>query len=288
MATIKNQNPNNLEYPDEFEAVFNDAFHKAVNALPTYSETDRRQSWEKVKSKLDRSQRRRLRRKKAQLTGLAAASMILGAVLFSPPLVTKAVSPIYQELRDLGQGVSRIVFGNTDTGSQNTLAPGAKTPAPPDEFSEEEIQEMTRSVHLVAEGEFRTVKMDIQEARKTLAFSLPRITYIPDRFTLKSLEVVIPSGTPDEPNVWGKSASLLYNSEDNTSLRLIFDLLLNGEILTTSSRGITEEIELNNGTIAYLNSGENTEIKMMIGNVYVQAFGDVTREEMLQIVNGLQ
>ncbi len=284
MANIKNENMENQKYPAEFETLFNDAFQKAIDTLPTYSEAERRKSWEQIQKKLNRRRNFGKRRRHAKLFGIVAASMILGAVLFSPPLVTKAISPIFQELKNLGSGMSQIVFGNVP---QQPDPSKAKTPPPPDGFTEEELQEMSKSVHLVDSGTYSHVEMDMDQARETLAFSLPRISYIPDRFTLKTLEVVIPAGTPDDPNTFGKSAHLLYTTQDNQSLRLIFDLLMNNEILSTISKESTEEVEMNNGSIAYISTGTVTEINMMLGNVYFNAFGDVDKEEMIAIANGL-
>ncbi len=284
MANIKNEKMENPEYPAEFETLFNEAFENAIDSLPSYSESERRTSWEQIQKKLERNKTRRRRRRQAQLFGIVAASMLLGAALFSPPLVTKAISPIFQELKNLGSGMSRMVFGNGQPQSDPALA---KTPPPPDGFTEEELREMNKSVHLVDAGTYETVEMSMEDAKETLAFSLPRITNIPERFTLTSLQVVIPSGTPEDPNTFGKSAHLLYKSEDNKMLRLMFDLLMNNEILSTMSKENTEEIELDNGNVAYLSSGNMTEINMMIGDVYFNVIGDVNKEEIVAIANGL-
>lgn len=284
MATIKNEKMEHQKYPDEFEALFNDAFDNAIESLPSYSESDRRKSWEQVQKKLNRKRTRLNRRRNAQLFGIVAASMLLGAALFSPPLVTKAISPIFQELKNLGSGMSQMVFGNGQPQADPSMA---KTPPPPEDFTEDELREMSKEVHLVDAGTYETVKMDMEEARDTLAFSLPRITNIPERFTLESLEVVIPSGTPEDPNTFGKSAHLLYRTEDGQILRLTFDLLMNNEILSTMSKENTEEVELNNGNIAFISSGDMSEINMMLGNVYFNVIGNVDRDEILAIANGL-
>ncbi|MEF2967198.1 DUF4367 domain-containing protein [Paenibacillus sp. M1] len=272
------------KYPEEYESLFEDAFRKAANSLPAYSQEKRRQSWEKVKHRVNRQSKRLRLRRQAQTFGLVAASMILGAALFSPPVVTKAISPIYQELKNLGSGVTQLVFGY---GRQQQNSAGAKTPPPPDGLTEDELREVKKTVHLVDAGTYNYVEMNIDEARERLAFSLPRITYIPERFTLQSLNVVIPEGTPEDPNTFGKSAHLVYKTADDHMLRLIFDLLMNNELLSTTEREATKEVELDNGNIAFITTGDLTKINMMIGNVYFNAFGDVSEEEMLAIANGL-
>lgn len=279
MANIKHKMPANPKYPERFESVFQEAFQQAIDALPAPSETERRKSWEQVQSKLERNRKRIRRRHRWGLFGIVASSMLLGAALFSPPLATKAVSPFFQELRNLGSGMHQIVFGVEQH-------PNAKTPPPPDGFTPDEIREMSKTVHLVDSGTYAHVEMSMEEAREVLAFSLPRITYIPERFTLTSLEVVIPPGTPEDPNTFGKSAHLLYQTEDEASLRLVFDLLVEGEVLSTLSKNNTEQVELVNGNIAYISTGNKTEINAMFGNVYFNAFGDVNKEEILAIANG--
>ncbi|WP_435925561.1 hypothetical protein [Paenibacillus sp. DYY-L-2] len=281
MPIIKNKLPKDQIYPEPFDSLFEEAFQQAIDSLPAPSESDRRKSWEQIQKKLDRKRARTRRRHRWQISGIVAASMILGAMLFSPPVVTKAVPPFFQELINLGSGMSQMVFDTRQPSS------GAKTPPPPDGFTEDELREMKKEVHLVDAGVYNTVEMDIDQAREVLAFSLPRITYIPERFTLSSLEVIIPSGTPEDPNTFGKSAHLLYKSDEEEMLRLIFDLLMDDSVLSTMSRSHTEEVQLENGNTAYVSTGDMTQINMMLsGNVFFHAFGNVSKEEMVDIVNG--
>ncbi|MMZ67929.1 hypothetical protein D1872_305670 [compost metagenome] len=51
----------------------------------------------------------------------------------------------------------------------------------------------------------------------------------------------------------------------------------------------TEEVELDNGSIAYLSSGHGkAKINLMLGNVHFMAYGQVSREEILRIANGIE
>ncbi|WP_334077244.1 hypothetical protein [Paenibacillus sanfengchensis] len=274
-------------YPADFETQFDQAFQQAVDALPSYTDADRRKSWERIHQKLLRDKIRRKQLKQMRLVGIVAASMLIGAVLFSPPLATQAISPIYQELKNWGNGVTQLVFGN----GRQTDATGVKSSLPPMEPNAEGIQNVGKSVHLAASDVSEVVEVSEEQARKSLGFPLPNLTYVPERFTLQSIEIVIPADIRENPHPFGTSAHLRYNSAQGHYLRISFDLLLQNEIMTMTSfyTEKTEEVELDDGTLAYLGTGNNkSEINLMLGNVHFMAYGDVSREEILRIANGIE
>ncbi|WP_170287084.1 hypothetical protein [Paenibacillus faecis] len=287
MAAIKKVNGNNRGYPVDFETKFDQAFQQAVEALPFYTDADRRKSWEHIREKLNRDKIRRKRRKQMQLAGIVAASMLIGGVIFSPPLATQAISPIYQELKNWGNGVTQLVFGN----GRQTDSTGVMASIPAVQPDEGEAQPTRKSIHLVASNVSEVVKVSEEEARESLDFPLPNLTYIPERFQLQSIEIIIPAELQGDPNPFGKSAHLRYRSDQGHFLRISFDLLLQNETMTMTNLYAekTEEVELDNGSIAYLSTGHGkAKINLMLGNVHFMAYGQVSREEILRIANGIE
>ncbi|MGP3785598.1 hypothetical protein [Paenibacillus sp. 1A_MP2] len=99
-----------------FDMAFDEAFHQAVSATPTVSNTEpMRQSWLQVQKEIARIGARKKRMRTIRLSVIVAASVTIGAVIFSLPSGTQAVSPFVQSVKEWGNGVKSIVIEDRTT-----------------------------------------------------------------------------------------------------------------------------------------------------------------------------
>lgn len=104
------------EYFDAaFDLAFDEAFHQAVSA-PSASHTESmQQSWQKVHREINRIGLRKKRIRTLRLSVVVAASVTIGAVIFSLPSGTQAVSPFVQSIKDWGNGMKSIIIEDRTT-----------------------------------------------------------------------------------------------------------------------------------------------------------------------------
>lgn len=275
---MKPSDPWNPDYPEEYEELFEEAFDKATQAPSLYSMADKHKSWHTVQHRITLEKRRRKRHQRYRLAILAVTSMIIGGMLFSQPLLTQAVSPIYQKMTSWGDGMNRLVFGsNTSQGNEEK----AKTPPPPD-ISEMELESSPQS-ELVASGSYTPVSVSLDEARAALPFDLPEITYIPERFSLETVELMEPPNQEQADTLY-----LRYFSLEEEQLRMLFNVIHENETITSMTDEHTETLTLDNDTIAYYEPGRFSSLTFTMGNVLVKVFGNVNKEELLQIANNFK
>lgn len=273
---MKPSDPWNPDYPEEYEELFEEAFDKATQTSSLYSMADKQKSWQTVQQRIKLEKRRRKRHQRFRLAILAATSMIIGGMLFSQPLLTQAVSPIYQKMTNWGDGMNKLVFGSNNSQGDESKA---KTSPPP----EAEMEESPPKAELIASGSYTPVSVSLDEAREVLPFDLPEITYIPDRFSLETVELMDPPNQEQADSLY-----IRYFSLEDEQLRMLFNLIHENETITSMTDEHTETITLDNDTIAYYEAGRFSSLTFTIGNVLVKVFGDVDKEELLQIANNFE
>ncbi|GGH22073.1 hypothetical protein [Paenibacillus segetis] len=276
---MKQFDPYDPDYPQEYDELFENAFEKATDALPLRTNEDKRNSWLKIQARIQHDKNRRNRHRKYRLVLLATASMFIGGILFSQPLLTQAVSPIYQKMTHWGSDMNIMVFGSYHQGDDDK----AKTPPPPD-ITEELIQEVVPPPTLVASGNDIPVAVSLKEASNRLPFQLPEITYVPERFSLDTVELMVPS----IPTLTTESVNLSYYNRDGEQLRMIFQLIHENETISMITDDQTIELKLHNDRIAYYSPGEFSSLTFTFDNVLAKVFGNTNEEELLQIANGFK
>jgi hypothetical protein len=275
---MKQFDPYDPDYPQEYDELFENAFEKATDALPLRTNEDKRNSWLKIQTRIQHDKKRRNRHRKYRLVLLATASMFIGGILFSQPLLTQAVSPIYQKMTHWGSDMNIMVFGSYHQSDDK-----AKTPPPPD-ITEELIQEVVPPPTLVTSGNDIPVAVSLQEASNRLPFQLPEITYVPERFSLDTVELMVPS----IPTLTTESVNLSYYNRDGEQLRMIFHLIHENETISMITDDQTIELKLHNDMIAYYSPGEFSSLTFTFDNVLAKVFGNTNEEELLQIANGFK
>lgn len=216
------------------------------------------------------------------IVGIAA---LLGIVVFTPPSATGAVSPIYQELRNLGNGVSQIIFLHHSRPLQETL-----------ELPDNLINEKANAVKEASCPTLRPIseKMQLNEVYDTLTFSLPRLTYIPEGYDFVSAELISnPLHDSDHLSLDTEADQatgiyMLLESPEQKRLTLIFKKLLQEETIRATLGKDVEQLKLSSGITAYYTPGKTAQLTFLFGDLYVMIAGELSKDELIAISEGLK
>lgn len=278
---MKRSSPRNPVYPAELNTLIDEAFVQAAKELPLYSDQFKRPSWSKMQPKLIKQARRRKVRNLLRRYGVIAviAFVLLSAVLLTPPIGTQAFSPIYQELRSWGNGMSQIVFGNGRQGEETAVAAGS--------LDDHKADPMGTSCPKVFP---MSVKMQLKDISSRLPFKLPKMTYLPHGFRFHSAELIPSSSltTLSDENITADGVYLLFETDSGKQLTLTYKILEKNEMIRMPYEEHIEAVKLDNGTIAYYTPDSIAQITFLIGDVYFMAAGQLDKSELLQIANGLK
>ncbi|WP_433946860.1 DUF4367 domain-containing protein [Paenibacillus sp. SN-8-1] len=257
------------EFEDELDELIREAFITSSHtSLPTQAQ--RRESWLNISQLLQKDNRRRNFVRRFQWFGIIAASFALGALLVTPPMITQAVSPIYQHVQRLGTGIVQVVFGKEayiDTSQ-------AKTSPPPSVDAQEHAERVTSS------GKIKPEVVTLEEARNNISFVLPTLPTPPARFKLDNIALF----RTDKSTKTGWM-EFSYSTKNGGIFRICLRKLESNQSITFLSNPDTKQIKLNNGSSAFFTGGDLPNIKFVNDSIHIQMYGNVTEEELLQAAN---
>lgn len=286
-----------------FDMAFDEAFHQAVSATPTVSNTEpMRQSWLQVQKEIARIGARKKRMRTVRLSVIVAASVTIGAVIFSLPSGTQAVSPFVQSVKEWGNGVKSIVIEDrtTQLGADPSTA---KTPPPPErgineapKFYSGDIPEDEIVLPFYEESHLLEpiiVTKDIARSGFKGDFLLSKA--IPERFTKIKYELMLDTLNPVNPEDYYESERMRVrytgvgkNGEEEI-IQFDYAYVLPGQVIEGPMLRETSIVKLADGSEAFMYLGPpyNT-FQWMMGSVNMSLFGTVSEEEMTAIANDLQ
>jgi hypothetical protein len=256
----------------QFDELFDTAFEQSVSNHEFVPDSEF--SWEKVENRLKRRSRRN---NLLKMLPFAAASFLLGAILFGLPVMTNAVSPFFHTIKAIEKSLVRIVFG-----SESVTTTKPKTAPPPDQPN----QESRQPGQDVNSGD--TVQQSFsswEEAAKYVAFPLPRIKYVPEECKLNNILTIYPHGT-------GKAttAVFMYIGTDNQYM-ITIRLLEKGEKLSSGYReddGEFKTIKINNiDAYLFLTKDGSSSIEYMVGGVYISIVGNLNKTEIVHVADNI-
>lgn len=269
----------NEKYDDWFDEAFDEAFDRAASrhSLPT-SDESKRQSWQQVKLQVERLNKRKQRRRKYQYAGVIAASMAFGAFMFSQPAVTQAVSPIYQQIVDWGNGIAGQIFGkNTPVDDSKAL-----TPPPPDVSSTPNTDQVPEAELVETEDiPFSDSDQSLIKSQQRVNFNIPKAGYIPDGFAFSEA-----TGISDSENGPIYDLHVHYMNADGKVLTITYVEMLDNRSVGVGGE-VKETIKLDSGATAYLSE---TTLRFLYDNdqILVMISGFFPKEELLKVANNLQ
>ncbi|MDH6672335.1 hypothetical protein M2277_002997 [Paenibacillus sp. LBL] len=269
----------NEKYDDWFDEAFDEAFDRAAScsSLPTDNES-KRQSWQQVKLQVEKLNKRKQQRRRLQFSGIVAASMLIGALIFSQPTVTQAVSPIYQQIVDWGNGITGQIFGKkepVDPSKALTAPPPDATPIPnnADPVPPAELVE-TEDIPFADSDE------SLIESQKRVLFKIPQIGYIP-----KGFEFYEATGIAESETAPLLDLHLHYKNTDEKVFYI--DLIdMSSERSIGLGGKVTETLTLKSGAVAYLTE---TNLRFLHDNdkILVNISGLFSRDELIKIANSI-
>lgn len=268
----------NEKYDDWFDEAFDEAFDRAASrsSLPTDNES-KRQSWQQVQQQIKQVNKKKQRRRRFQLAGVIAASMAFGALIFSPSSVTQAVTPVYQEIKDWGNGVVTQIFGMREPVDEGK----ALTAPPPEQGIEPEEYVPPAELVDTEYVPFTDTDESLTESQKRAVFKIPKINYLPEDYKFHEATALTKDENADfdELHLQYKNSDDKFFYIDLIGMQLGKMINLNGDIKKT--------IVLESGAKAYLT--ENN-LRFLYDNdqVVVSISGFFTEEEFIKIANSIQ
>ncbi|MDR0267540.1 hypothetical protein [Paenibacillus sp.] len=265
---------------EKFEEWFDVAFERAASSSSLTSDESKQASWKKVQTKIDLINRKRRRSRRMQLGSIVAASFIAGAVLFSPPGVTKAISPIVNTVVDFGNGMMGIVIKSGDV-SPNVITP--KT-LEPDQFLDlnNEGEPLEESLDHSYTWDSVDNPKSIVDAQSQLSFLVPDINQLPSEYQLRSYTISDPS---EVGNKFDKIALEFTNNKEQTVWITIVHLKTY-QSMTSVVPTETEKLQVGTDSVFY-SPGSYNQLLALRGNLTIQIGSDLPKEELIRVYESL-
>ncbi|PWW38754.1 hypothetical protein DET54_1329 [Paenibacillus pabuli] len=289
----------------EFDMAFDEAFHQAVSAPLDPNNTNfqiMHESWLKVEYEINKINARKKRRRTLRLSFVIAASVALGAVLFSVPTNTQAVSPFVQTIKDWGNGMKSIIIKDRTNEIVGLDPLAAKTSVPPEpgiedapQISPENYDDNPYEFDIDSTQILVPVEVTEEEARSGFIGDFLLSNVIPERFTDIKFELMLDAELPlpIDSNIKSTHMRVLYTGKikDRQEEILQFDYawIHPGEVVEGPLLRETSVVKLDDGSEAFMSIGPRyNTFQWMMGSTNVSLFGTLSEEEMLSIANNLQ
>lgn len=253
---------------DPFDRLFEEAMDQAVKNKGDIP--DPGESWKRVEAKLKRSRKRRNR---LRVLPYVASSFLIGALLFSSGL-TKAFTPLFDSLMQVGDGVTRVVFGTEEVINEPLLEP---TYPPEDTSKKEDFQIIDSEVS-------HTVYHTWEEAVSAFPYPLPLQPKVPEGFTLDRVDLYLSS--PTAPSEQACAIFTYFDAEKHV-IFLTFELLGEGSKMKTNYKekdGTLRVLKFRDKD-AYLfeTTDGSSSFELVLGKMYVSLVGTVPADTILSM-----
>lgn len=264
---------------EKFEEWFDVAFERAASSSSLTSDENKQASWKKVKAQIEQVNRKRRRRRRMQLSGIVAASFIAGAILFSPPGVTKAISPIMKSVVDLGNGMLGIVVKNGDV-PPNVVSPQTQDP---DQYLNQDKGDNNKEyLNYAKVRKSEGAPLNLEELQAKLSFTLPDLQKIPKEYHFDSYTVSYPM----EEGGKNDKVMLKYTDEEQHDLWIQLMKLKPFQATMTEVPMDTEKLNLNNDE-AYYSPGVYNQLLGLHDNLTIQIGSDLPKEELIRVYEAM-
>jgi hypothetical protein len=259
----------------KFDQWFDDAFEQTVATSSLTSDESKKQSWQKVQAEIHKMNKQKKRMRHFQLAIVVAASVTAGAVIFNPPAVTQAISPVFHSIKNWGNGVVNIIFdSNIQPNSE-----GALTTPPPDTYPEDPdhpsatLDSISHDVSFV---------FTLEEAKSKLSFPYPDLQRIPERFQLVSSEMA--ELAPGEKT---DSITMTYRTANNDLMRIILHSFSQPQASSSTGSVNTEVLTLKNDIEVYFTPGRFNDIQFSYNGLVMRIYGNLSKEELIDMTESL-
>lgn len=269
---------NNEKYDDWFNEAFDEAFDRAANTTSSVNHDTKRESWLQVKQQIAARSKQKKRWRRFQYAGIIAASMAMGAIVFSPPTISQAVTPIYQQIKDWGDGIVTIISGKNKPSTETTTP---KTNPPPD--TTEKIDNLGEK--LLWSSSSADFDYTLDEVLSRITFPYTEFGYFPKEYQFSDVYVAPENDTAPIYNM-----IVQYVSSEGKLLNVKYTDLETGEVaVSTLSSPNAETLYLKSGIEAIYTRGPSSADSLQFNhnNVLIHINGELSKKELLKIANSL-
>ncbi|MFC4778912.1 DUF4367 domain-containing protein [Paenibacillus sp. GCM10023252] len=256
----------------EWDKLFDEAFEAAARQTSDLHNLDHKPSWDQLQSRLARHHRYKRRARRFLLISGAAASFIIGAILFGNPSTSQALNPFLIKIVELpGNLVTAVLPHNNGDES------GAKTAPPPEYGGPMATPEPLNGQEIKSTESY---EIPLEEARKRVNFRLPEFKDLPETisFTVASINY-----HPNEP--YARHVALIFYNSSTKRNNTIGITQLGSDTATSmgtnSKHGTVEKVKLGSKHQGYLTtmSGRSKLLEFMKGDLYIHITGQMSKEE---------
>ncbi|WP_211748314.1 hypothetical protein [Paenibacillus sp. Marseille-Q4541] len=282
-------------YDREFEDAFDLAFENAAAASTSVDKESMEASWHNVQAELQKMGRRKRRLMRWKLGGVIAASITLGATIFSIPAGLQADTLFVEKLEKMGDDFI-LSFTGKDTEKEAEDTTGALT-LPPPAPSEAKPPEGTGLPEgtIISSHDLQPVTVSRQIALDGLTFVYHdfEVPFTPDK---KDYQLLLDENNPVDPdNIYHSEELILeYYKDDENLLTIQINQKFNKNKNSVNMviTGDPEPITLEDGTAAiyYDSSPLSNFDKIAYRNnlVFVLITGTLAKEDMIATANAIQ
>ncbi|MBE9918293.1 hypothetical protein G8C92_30300 [Paenibacillus donghaensis] len=267
---------------EKFEEWFDVAFERAASSSSLTSDENKQASWKKVKAQIEQVNRKRRRRRRMQLSGIVAASFIAGAILFSPPGVTKAISPIVKSVVDLGNGMLGIVVKNGDV-PPNLVTPRTEDPDNDLQRNNDDENNYSYLNSTEVRSNVYADSVDMNVLQEKLSFTLPDLKQIPEEYHFDSYTLSYP--TEDESKF--DKITLKYFDEEKHVLWIQFMKLKVYQAIMSKVPIETETLNLNNDEV-YFSPGVYNQLLGFRDSLTIQIGSDLPKNKLVHVYSAMK
>lgn len=269
---------NNEKYDDWFNEAFDEAFERAANTTSSVNHDTKRESWLQVKQQIAARSKQKKRWRRFQYAGIIAASMAMGAIVFSPPPISQAVTPIYQQIKDWGDGIVTIISGKNKPSSGTTIPKTSRPPESPE-------QSGNLGEKLLWSSSSSDFDFTFDEVLSRITFPYTEFGYFPKEYQYSQVYVAPENDTAPIYNM-----IVQYVSSEGKLLNVKYTDLETGEVaVSTLISPNAETLYLKSGIEAIYSQGPSSadSLQFTYNTVLIHINGELSKKELLKIANSL-
>ncbi|MFD0872224.1 Uncharacterised protein [Chlamydia abortus] len=262
---------------EEWDRLLDSVFEDAVRENYRCEVPDPTPSWEKVREKLKAEKRRRARRRWRSRIATIAASLLIGAFIFSTPQITNAFAPLTAIFKQLTGNMLSFFYGESGLEERT----GAKTsPPPPTEEPPQNIPED----HSDGSRASTTLKISMEEAKQKSSIPLLEPQYVLDGYKLDSVKLSL------DQHGQTLNAVIYYENEEGGIYLVTQSVLELNTVYTTLSdeNDTVKDVEIKGRKGKLIQGSDKNDMILTDEGRLIRITGQISVEELYSIAESLQ
>ncbi|WP_040950247.1 DUF4367 domain-containing protein [Gorillibacterium massiliense] len=226
-------------------------------------------SWKVISKKLEDRKKMKRRLKRLRRGGAVAAAFLVGAMLFSVPLQTKAYLPVMKIVKNVGGGISSIFYGDTEDDPKKAV-----TSAPPGFVETKQGDDKSAVDSDSNSGEYGSV----DEAQKSVPYPILKPTYVPDAYRLTKVSLI-----------QAVYLTLLYKDDTGKIIIVTQNKLTESErIGNAEGNENTKSVLVNGNDGLIITNKASTKITWVQSNFTFSIMGALSEQELIDMAKSMR